>query len=267
MGRGRTSDVYAIANNAVIKISHDDVPNAWAAFEASLTIAVRSEGIPAPEVLDLTEVDGRTAIVFERIVGPSLWQAMVDNPAAIESLTEELVAIHRQVLHAGVPEGVPDFADRLSRKIVAAGLPESEQAEALEITMALPAGAALLHGDLHPGNVLMGRDGPIVIDWFDAAIGHPVADITRSAILMQPALITAPVHLPNSTPELAAALHRRYVTGFESELRSAGDELGRWLSVIAAGRLAEGTNTNESELLSWWQCRTDPSAAQTALFT
>ncbi|HZB51262.1 MAG TPA: aminoglycoside phosphotransferase family protein [Mycobacteriales bacterium] len=36
---------------------------------------------------------------------------------------------------------------------------------------------ALLHGDMHPGNVARGRDGYVYFDWTDTALGHPFLDV------------------------------------------------------------------------------------------
>lgn len=36
----------------------------------------------------------------------------------------------------------------------------------------------LVHGDFHPENVLRTDDGPVIIDWSDAAVAHPLVDMT-----------------------------------------------------------------------------------------
>ena len=36
---------------------------------------------------------------------------------------------------------------------------------------------ALLHGDMHPGNVARGPDGYVYFDWTDCALGHPFLDV------------------------------------------------------------------------------------------
>lgn len=38
-------------------------------------------------------------------------------------------------------------------------------------------GAALLHRDLHPANVILSPAGPVVIDWTNAAAGDPAVDV------------------------------------------------------------------------------------------
>jgi len=255
VGIGRTSDVYAYGHDAVVKVPHAEVPSGWPAFEAALTAAVHREGVPAPRVLDLIEVDGRTSVVFERVHGPSMWQQMVDVPADAPGLATELASIQRSLLRAGIPDGVPEFVDRLERKIQgAAELAATERDEAVELLRQLPRGAALLHGDLHPGNVLIGASGPVVIDWFDAAIGHPVADIVRSSILIPAAHPAQPRHLPGATSSLLRAVHDAYITAFEDELR-IHEDVATWQAVVAAGRLAEGAEPDESGLLALWQRR------------
>ena len=256
VGRGRTSDVYAYGSGAVIKVSHRDVPDDWPAFEARQTEAVRAIGAPAPRVLDLVDIDGRSAIVFERIDGPSLWQQMLDSPADIDRLARDFAAIQRSLLGLGIPQGLPDFVDRLMRKIAnAPGLDDGEREEALQLASSLPRGAALLHGDLHPGNILMGAEGPVVIDWFDATIGHPMADINRSSILMQPNRSAELDHLPGSTVahlETVTAGHEHH---FAAELHAAGTTVAAWRAVIAAGRLAERAESDASGLLDLWRQR------------
>jgi hypothetical protein len=38
-------------------------------------------------------------------------------------------------------------------------------------------GPTLVHGDLHPWNIVAGSNGPIVYDWSDAAVSHPFLDL------------------------------------------------------------------------------------------
>lgn len=255
IGVGRTSEVFAYGADSVIKIPRAGVPEDWPDYEANVCRAVYEAGLPAPEVRDTVKIDGRSAVVFERIDGPSMWQQMLDRPSQIEPLALELAGIQRTVHAAGVLAELPDFVDRLLLRIRNAhDLPEADRVEASDRVATLPRGAAVLHGDLHPGNVLMGTSGPIVIDWFDAAIGHPVADVIRSTLLMRSRGVVAG-HLPGASPHILDRLHSAYVAAFSTELGSQALELRSWQAVVAAGRLAEGAEVDEQHLNDLWALR------------
>ncbi len=98
-------------------------------------------------------------------------EVIPEAPEDIASLTSELVRVQRMIHVSGLPSDVPDLVSRLQRKVSACtAIDAADRSEAATAVDRLPRGAALLHGDLHPGNVLMGSDGPVVIDWFDAAV-------------------------------------------------------------------------------------------------
>ncbi|WP_420432842.1 phosphotransferase family protein [Candidatus Poriferisocius sp.] len=252
---GRTSDVYAFGPGAVVKVPRPSVPAHWAADEAEFTAAVRDLGAPAPAVLDVVQVEGRDAIVFERVWGPSMWELIVDGPHNAAAFGRELADVHRQILRAGLPVAVSGSVGRMQRKIIEIKqFSEAERDRALHILEGLPSGAALLHGDLHPGNVLMGPAGPVVIDWFDAAIGHPVADVVRSSLLIRPfdSSVHRP-HMPDGAQPVLRELHDSYVSSMHDVLALPRDELGQWEAVVAASRLAEEAETDESPLLALWK--------------
>ena len=46
-------------------------------------------------------------------------------------------------------------------------------------------GARLVHFDLHPENVLMGPDGPVLIDWTNARAGDPDADVAMTWLIAE----------------------------------------------------------------------------------
>ena len=85
---GRTSDVYAYGADAVVKVPRPGVPAHWAAAEAAFSEAIEPLGLPAPRVRDLVAVEGRPSIVFDRVVGPSMWDEMRAAPASKISCTE-----------------------------------------------------------------------------------------------------------------------------------------------------------------------------------
>ena len=254
---GRTSDVYEYGPDSVIKVPRPTVPAHWASREARHTAEVRALGAPAPEVRGIVEVDGRDAIVFERVHGPSMWELLLDSPDRATDLGRELAAIHGRIMTVGVPLGLVGIVDRMESKVGDVGyFAHDERDEAVRAIGTLPRGAALLHGDLHPGNVLMSDAGPAVIDWFDAAVGHPVADVVRSSLLMRPfdRAVERP-HMPGAAVDMLQQLHDAYVGAMAAFLAPAGDDLRMWEAVVAASRLAEEAETDESPLLAMWRQR------------
>ena len=257
---GRTSDVYEFGHGSVVKVARPDVPDHWAVLEAEYTAAVRTVGVPAPLVIDVIIVDGRNAIVFERIDGRSMWEHMVAEPARIPELAETLAATQRLIFAAGPPVGLEGFVDRMCRKIDEVdSVPATERSDARRLAESQPKGAALLHGDLHPGNVLITPDGPVVIDWFDASIGHPIADIVRSSILMRPvADLAGPHHLPGAEMAMLATVHDAYVDTMADLLVGTPEVLHGWEALSALSRLSEGDQPDAQALVDLWQRRNEP---------
>jgi tRNA A-37 threonylcarbamoyl transferase component Bud32 len=45
-------------------------------------------------------------------------------------------------------------------------------------------GATLLHRDLHPENVILSPDGPVVLDWTNAGAGEPALDVALVWVIL-----------------------------------------------------------------------------------
>ncbi len=252
---GRTSDVYEFGDGAVIKVPRPGVPEHWALLEAAFTAAVQSLDVPSPSVIDVIRIDGRHAIVFERIAGRSMWMHMRERPGEIPALARVLAELHLRIFEAGPPAGIEGLVDRVRHKLGGVQqLSASERDRAISILERLPKGAALLHGDLHPGNVLMTDDGPVAIDWFDASIGMPVADVVRSSLLMRP-YCAGPErpHLPGADAAMLGELHDSYVEAMSGVLEPSAATVREWEAVRAAGRLYEGSHPEEQQLLAVWR--------------
>lgn len=250
---GRTSEVFRSGNDTVVKLLHHHIPDHWAAVEASLTEAVSAVGVAVPEVRDVTVIDGRAAIVLEYIEGPSMWELMLQDRGAVSGLVREFIAVQRSVQSAGLPASFPGTTGRVARKIAEVdAVSEDDRRLATEMIVSLPSGAALLHGDLHPGNVLMSPSGPVVIDWFDASAGHPLADVARTELLVDASDLTDRRHLPGATTDQLRSLHQTYVAEIAEEVDMAGGEIDKWRAITALSRIAERTGDDISRLVARW---------------
>lgn len=260
---GRTSRVYEFGRGRVVKVPRSGVPARWAAVEAEITAAVHSQGGPTPAVHGMVAVDGREAIVFERIDGPSMWQQICSRQCDVSTVASQLAEIQLSIHELAPPASMLCLGDRVRQKIKhAKPLSTDERDEALRLVGALPHTTVLCHGDLHPGNVLMSGQGPIVIDWYDAAVGSPIADVVRSSLLMRPRPAPGGLpHLPGSTPDMLGPLHDHYVRAVLAD-SDVDPGLARcWEAVLAVGRLAERAEPDDSDLIALWRGRRGKTAS------
>lgn len=251
---GRTSEVFRLGDDAVVKVPRSSTPTSWLEREAEITRAVRELGLPVPEVGDVIDVEGRPSMVLEYVPGPSMWAAVSDHPGRVTELAAMLVDLQAMIHASGLPDACPALTERLVSKLDAAEeLAADERAAATASLVSQPTGAALLHGDLHPGNVLMSPAGPVVIDWFDAAVGHPCADYGRTRLLLRPDGATDLRHLPGASSQRVQSFADAYdsrLAALDGSLRERSEV---WLPLFAAGRLAERTDTNVAQLTALWR--------------
>ncbi|MHA3702137.1 phosphotransferase [Jatrophihabitans sp. YIM 134969] len=193
---GRTADVYADAPGRIRRVYRDGRD---ATAEAELMRHVRAHGYPAPEVFD---AEGPT-IVMAAVAGPSLGADALEHPERLPAATRLL----------------RDLLDRLADVPAPPDLP-----------LAFGEGDALLHLDLHPFNVLLGPDGPVVIDWCTARRGPGVADRAYAYVVLRTAV--------KPDPELSDQGFLRARRAFCAALLDDGSDPARgWVAAAARRRL------------------------------
>jgi aminoglycoside phosphotransferase (APT) family kinase protein len=252
VARGSRSVVHAYGRGAVVKVPKPATPASWIRAEAEYVEAVRAVGAPAPALLGMEQVFGRPASVWERVEGPSLWQQVVERPDRSAEIGRTLADVQLALFELVPPVTLPDQRDRLTSKIrwSAANLDPS-LGLALELLPARTGTQRLCHGDLHPSNVILSEEGPVLVDWFDASRGDRVADVARSSLTLLGDGATTPTHLPGSDRRTLAALTQAYVSRLQESLDIPPGLLSLWQAINAAARLAEGVS--REPLLEVWR--------------
>jgi Ser/Thr protein kinase RdoA (MazF antagonist) len=213
IGAGREAEVFTWGDDAVVKLFRSGF--AGHRTEAEALVALDGRGI-APRLIDVVEQDGRTGLVLERLDGRDLLALLQRHPSRVLHWARTLAETHRAVHAVAAPAGLPDLRQVLATRIGRAALPSPLRAFALQVLDGLPDGDRLLHGDYHPGNVLVAEDRVRVIDWVNAARGAPEADHARTLLLLRWS------DLPPDTPAVIRALlragrsllAREYVRGY-----------------------------------------------------
>ena len=252
VARGSRSFVHAFGRGAVAKVPKPETPASWILAEAEYVEAVRAVGAPAPALLGMEEIFGRPASVWERVDGPSMWQQVVDRPERGTEVGRALADVQLALFDLVPPVTLPDQRDRLVSKIRrSAANVDASLGAALELLPARPDRLHLCHGDLHPSNVIVGHDGPVLVDWFDASRGERVADVARSSLTLLGDGAATPRHLPGSDRRTLAVLTQAYLSRLQESLDIYPGVLERWQAISAAARLAEGVS--REPLLEVWR--------------
>jgi len=240
VGRGFRSVVYAYGADEVAKVPNHDVPAEWLDEELRLADIAARAGAPVPSRRRIIDIDGRPALLLERIDGPSLWDVLLQRPERSRHIGVELA--HAQIALTGPAASVvlPSQRDRVVSKIHTAARQHGD--DLLGAIDRLPADTGplvLCHGDLHPRNILVSARGEVLVDWFDASRGSIEGEIARTLVMLRDAselATTWSAVLDSATAELAVA-YRDEVLALSG--RDA-DALGPWELAQSVARLAEG---------------------------
>lgn len=177
IGRGRAADVYDIGGGRVLRRYRSPHPGVTEK-EARVMAWARAHGYPVPEVHDHTDTD----LVMDRADGPSMLADIGRRPWRVVAHARLLADLHERLLAVPVPDGL------------AAPLGEGDR---------------LVHLDLHPDNVLLTADGPVVIDWTNAARGPAGADAAYTWVILATSQVEKVVE--KAGQQLFAGLFRRAV--------------------------------------------------------
>lgn len=139
LGVGRRADVYELPGGQVLRRYRD--PAMTTEREARLMTYLSGAGMPVPLVHDSEGPD----IIMDRVMGSTMLTDLTSHPWRLERHARTLAAIHRQLHGIAAPDWLPASNDT---------------------------GRCVVHRDLHPDNVMLGPDGPVVIDWQGAARGE-----------------------------------------------------------------------------------------------
>lgn len=257
VGVGRVAEVFSWdegpgGSARVLKLFRSGMPRSSVERELTNARAAYKADLVTPEPFDeVITHDDRLGIIYQRVDGPTLLQAILAQPMGIARYAGVLGELHFS-LHQASVSGLPSQRERLLHSIdIAPVLTVDEKAQLKGMMDDLPDGDRLCHGDFHPDNIIyrsVEEGGPVIIDWPDASIGSPLADVARTRLLLQFGWRS------DSGSKLVAKwgskviyhyYARRY---FQLSGANAGD-VDKWMTIVAAARLRENVEAEQIHLL------------------
>lgn len=252
VGRGAEAEIYAWGPDRVLRLFSTEVSaRRDPALEATVMRAVAEAGVPVPAVYEPITIGDRVGLVMERIDGPGMMEPIKRAPWRAGAMARRFGELHASIHSRPAPSDLPAVHDSVASSI--AGLRPHDQwlRDWAEHELGeLPAGTALHHGDFHPENVLVGSDGPRVIDWTGVKVGPPEADVARTLVLLEGSM---PPHAGWVERLLIGMLRNRaFLPGYRvGYLRRANLDMRlvrRWRMVRIIERLAEGPESEHKTL-------------------
>ncbi len=238
LGEGRLSLVYRLEDGRMLKVfKHPSV----AVYEFRQASAAWRAGVTRQQPYELLQEDGKEAIVYDYLEGRTLMDAMNQDRAHTLDYLKRMADCHAEILR-GASDALDRYKDHLAHAIAhAPHLDEAYRSKLLQALPTMPDGDHVLHGDLHPLNIIVSGQQLTAIDWMTASRGDPAADIARTLFIMR----------YSSQRETHGFVEkaRRALTGclvdaayLRCVLRKTGvsrANVYRWLPFVAAGRLTE----------------------------
>jgi len=248
LARGRTAELYPWPDGHVLKLFRPGWSEEQARAEAAKTRAVHDAGLRVPAVGEVIIIDGRPGIPYRHVPGKTLLEALRQRPWSLGGAARSLADLHAD-LHRRMVTGLPPVKRRLADKIRAADIPHRLRELVLAGLDSLPDGNRVCHGDFHPGNVIIGPDAPVVIDWPDAACGDPLADVARTSFLLEVSRLPPGWFSRGLLPAGRRLFHHIYLGRYFQVTGRDRRSLTCWSAVVAAARLAERVPHERGPLL------------------
>ncbi len=202
-----------------------------------------------PAVYEMVEQDGRYGIVFEKISGTDMLQAVTEHPSQLERFASALADYHLAIQKAVDISDLPLLKDCLKRNILRTDdLTEQEKHTVLNCLQALPDGNKLCHMDLHPENVILRHGNPVILDWMTACVGDRCADAARTCLLILYPEMPRGGWLQKRAFSL---LKRRFLHGYLKQYKQKSgvcqEQIDAWKIPILAARLSEWITPGEKQ--------------------
>ncbi|MEU2026067.1 phosphotransferase [Streptomyces sp. NPDC016469] len=172
LGSGRNADVYELDEAWVLRRYRDGMD---ASRELPVMSYLSASGYPVPRLGPQPPSAGPGDLVLQRLHGPSMLESLMSGAMGAEEGAGLLTGLLAD-LHSVPARLSPDPEDRV------------------------------LHLDLHPDNVMLTADGPVVIDWSNTEEGRPALDRAMSALILAQAAVDPAHPAADGARELLTAL-------------------------------------------------------------
>lgn len=223
--------------DSIIKLFENTYAKSDIFNEALNTARVEETGLAVPGVKEVTQIDGKWALVTEYNDGVTLESLMEQNPEKLEDYMEQFVELQIEI-HGKQSSLLRRLKGKLQRQINSLKIIDATtRYELLTRLEGMPKHKKLCHGDFNPSNVIVSEDGSMsVIDWAHATQGNASADAAMTYLLF--------ALKDQDKADLYLNLYCR-------KSDTARQYVQKWIPIVAASQLTKDNELEKEFLMRW----------------
>ena len=188
VGKGRSSTVYRIGDETIVKLYAAGVPLAKIRQEMDLAKKAFVAGIPTAISYDMVTAGDAYGVVFEMLDNAdTVGHCITNHPEQFEEIMEKFVAVYKAMHSTDIEKmggftSLKDTWNKWADGMAANGsFTQEETGRLKQLVAAIPARSTMVHCDFHAGNVMYQQGEIVVIDMADIGFGHPIFDLAAGA--------------------------------------------------------------------------------------
>ena len=190
LGAGANGRVYRVDEERIVKV-YNKISNPPEKIRREQESARRAfvHGVPSAIPFELVRVGDELGMIYELVDAKTLGSVVHNNPEKLREYALSMSALMKK-LHSIEMEKdtMPDarMTLRLWADIAAKSdyYTKDDMQRVYDLIDSIPLRNTFIHGDFHPGNIMVQNDELILIDMGDASVGHPVIDLLGTYQLM-----------------------------------------------------------------------------------
>lgn len=188
VGKGRSSTVYRIGSETIVKLYTAGVPLTKIKQELDLAKKAFVAGIPTAISYDLVKNGESYGVVFEMLDNAdTVGHTITAHMDQFDEITKKFVATYKTIHSTDIEEmggfvSLKETWNKWADGMNATNSYTDDETKLLkEMIAAVPERSTMVHCDFHAGNVMYQRGEIVVIDMADIGYGHPIFDLAGNA--------------------------------------------------------------------------------------
>lgn len=182
LGQGGNGTVYRLDDETIVKVYSAEHSLEVIDRERAYAKAAFVAGIPTAIAFDTVKVGDRYGVIYEAMNSDTLGHAIANEPERRDEYIMKYAQLAKQLHTTTIEDGsVASLKDLLMKRAEDPMLKEfctQEEIDTLKaIVVAMKVCDTLVHGDLHPGNIMLDNGELMLIDMGELTRGVPIYDI------------------------------------------------------------------------------------------